>query len=152
MNTTSSAPKKLTGRKKHLMIVNNSASQAAILKGVLQQRGDYSVLPIARSVLGIVEVVRSRRPSLILMDLMMPGMHGGEVISTILQQFPGLPILLVSAYDKATISTQILQAQQAGAKGFCAVPKLGFKPGERVPDSELKRSGRALYSAIDALL
>jgi CheY-like chemotaxis protein len=53
-----------------------------------------------------IEVVRSRRGGLdlVLTDVVMPEMNGTEVAACICAEFPGLPVVLMSAYAPAGLT------------------------------------------------
>ena len=53
-----------------------------------------------------IEVVRSRRGELdlVLTDVVMPAMNGTEVAACICAEYPGLPVVLMSAYAPAGLT------------------------------------------------
>lgn len=54
-------------------------------------------------------------PSLVMLDLKLPDVHGLEGLLQLKKRFPALPIVIVSAYDDTTV---IHNAMQHGASGF----------------------------------
>jgi two-component system, cell cycle response regulator CpdR len=53
-----------------------------------------------------IEVVRSRRGGLdlVMTDVVMPAMNGTEVAACICAEYPGLPVVLMSAYAPAGLT------------------------------------------------
>ncbi|MEI6559488.1 MAG: response regulator transcription factor [Rhodospirillaceae bacterium] len=66
----------------------------------------------------LLQAVRSRSFDLVLMDMLMPGMNQGDVISMIRELHPALPIVIVSMLDSPGV---IRGAVASGASGF--IPK-----------------------------
>ena len=62
-----------------------------------------------------VEMVGRLRPDLVLMDLRLPGMSGVEATRRILEDAPGLPILVLSMLDD---DDSVFAAMRAGARGY----------------------------------
>jgi len=82
----------------------------------LLTRAGYEVITADDGFQGI-EKARAWRPALILVDMMMPGMTGAEVIRR-LRADPvngNVPILVLSAYDDAAL---IEEARAAGADDY----------------------------------
>src|SRR5258708_16082438 len=61
------------------------------------------------------EAYRQYRPSLVLMDLRLPGMSGTDCTAAMIQEFPGASILMVSTHSG---EEEIYRAMQAGARGY----------------------------------
>lgn len=66
----------------------------------------------------LVDAVRQRSYDLVLMDMLMPGMNQCDVITTIKDLHPTLPVVVVSMLDSPSV---IRSAVAAGASGF--IPK-----------------------------
>jgi two-component system, OmpR family, response regulator len=84
--------------KRRLLVVDDEAAITRLLKLNLEQTGLYDVRELNSS-LGVVPAARMFRPDLILMDVMMPDMEGGEV-AALLQQDPELrriPVVFLTA-------------------------------------------------------
>ncbi len=60
-------------------------------------------------------VYRKTRPSLVLMDLRLPGMSGTECTAAIVRDFPDAAILILSTHSG---EEEIYRALQAGARGY----------------------------------
>jgi DNA-binding NarL/FixJ family response regulator len=62
-----------------------------------------------------VEVFRSHRPDVTIMDLQMPEMNGTEAILKIQNEFPDARIVVLTTYNG---DTQVLKALKAGARAY----------------------------------
>ena len=87
-----------------------------------------------------IEVVRSRRGELdlVLTDVVMPAMNGTEVAACICAEYPGLPVVLMSAYAPAGLTRVGLPGRdRAGAaEAVRCEPVGGADPGGRGPSRE----------------
>ena len=71
---------------------------------------------------------------LVLSDINMPGMNGMELLGRVKEEFPDLRVLMVTAYDDASLRQQAIER---GAEGYLTKP-LDF--------SELKQSVFGLHT------
>jgi len=62
-----------------------------------------------------VEMFRSHRPDITIMDLQMPEMNGTEAILQIQNEFPDARIVVLTTYNG---DTQVLKALKAGARAY----------------------------------
>jgi DNA-binding NarL/FixJ family response regulator len=62
-----------------------------------------------------IELFRSHRPDVTLMDLQMPGLNGIEAIIGIRSEFPNARIIVLTTYAG---DVQVLRALKAGARGY----------------------------------
>lgn len=62
-----------------------------------------------------LDLARSLRPDVVIMDLVMPQMDGQEAIRAILGEMPGVRILVLTSF---TDREKVVQAIQAGAVGY----------------------------------
>ncbi len=98
------------------LVVDDSPTQAAELAARLTKLG-YAVEQV-HSCQQALESLNLRRPDVVLSDLMMPGMDGLELVKLVRSRWPGLPVILLTAYG--TEETAPL-ASRHGAAGY--VPK-----------------------------
>ena len=76
---------------------------------------DISVVGEARNGEEAVMLVARLLPDVVLMDLDMPAMDGVTAISVLTERFPGLKVLVLSAYED---NQHVYTAMQAGAVGY----------------------------------
>lgn len=72
----------LDSRVKRIAIIEDDPDARRLLRRVLQARGEYQILEAGGGRDGI-ELVRSQRPDLVLLDLMMPEVDGFQVLDAI---------------------------------------------------------------------
>src|SRR3990172_4934764 len=89
-----------------------------IREGIIASLGrarDIRVVGEARNGEEAVMLVNNLRPDVVLMDLDMPAMDGVTAIRILTEKFPGLKILVLSAYED---NQHVYTAMQAGAVGY----------------------------------
>ncbi len=108
-----------TSAEKHLvLIVDDELINREILKMLLEEEFETLTAPDGESALKLIRE-NDPRLSLILLDLLMPGMHGIEVLH-ILQEDPDLshiPVIVLTADQKAEV-----ESLHAGAVDFISKP------------------------------
>jgi len=82
-----------------VLLVDDEAPARRRLRSLLVGRADVEIAGEAANGLEAVDAIRSLAPSLVLLDVQMPGMDGFEVVETI---GPGAmpPVVFVTAYDE----------------------------------------------------
>lgn len=101
-----------------ILIVDDSALLRQRLRATLEKHIDWEVCGEAVDGLEAVQKSRALEPNLIIMDLSMPRMSGLEAASKILEEFPKVPILLLTLY----LTNQLAEeARKVGIRA--ALPK-----------------------------
>jgi DNA-binding NarL/FixJ family response regulator len=85
------------------------------IAAVIEGQPDLAVVGEATNGREAIEMFRSCRPDVVLMDLQMPVMGGIEAIAAIRAEFPEARIVVLTTYKG---DTQALRAFQAGASGY----------------------------------
>lgn len=101
---------------------------------LLQEAPDIEVVGQATSGPEAVHLVRRLQPSVVLMDLGLPGMDGVEATWTLRRQFPALPVLVLTMFEQ---EAYIREAFRAGASGYLV---------KTVSASELVHAVRAVHA------
>lgn len=98
-----------------VLLVDDHFIVRAGIKALLEKAHDITVVGEASDGAEAIVAARELAPDVILMDLQMPGINGGEAIRKILASAPQTRILILtgSATEKGT-----LQAVRAGALGY----------------------------------
>ena len=98
-----------------ILLADDERAVRKLLKGVLEERG-YAVRTAANGgqALGLY---RARRPDLLLLDVMMPGMGGLEVCRAIRREDPETPVVFLTALDS---EADEIRGLGAGADAYVA--------------------------------
>lgn len=87
-----------TKEKRKILVVDDERSNIDALSYILKPR--YTVL-VAKDGLTAIEVAKSRSPDLILLDIVMPGMNGFEVLSALKEsdETRPIPVIFITGRD-----------------------------------------------------
>ena len=95
------------------------ADDHAILRGglkeILASADGFDLIGEASSGSELIELLRQRRPDVVMTDMHMPGICGIDLIARIHSQYPALPILVLSMLDEPQIASRAIKA---GARGY----------------------------------
>jgi len=100
-----------------ILVVDDEAEQRRLLSGFVQSLGFRAEL--ASSAEEALEIVRSRTPDMVLLDVRLPGMSGIEALGEIRKITDKLPVLLITAYADVR---QAVAAVKSGADDYLAKP------------------------------
>lgn len=101
---------------KHLiLIVENHALLRAGLRALLAADADFEVVGEAANGHDAIQAVRTLQPTLVLMDISMPGMNGIEAMIDIKRRCPGLRIIVITIHKE---DEYIHASLRAGADGY----------------------------------
>jgi signal transduction histidine kinase/DNA-binding response OmpR family regulator len=138
-----------TGRQPSVLIVDDERRNRDLLEVMLKPEGIN--LLFASSGEEALGVITRQPPDLILLDVMMPGMDGYEVVSRI-KADPGtrsIPVIMLTALDDQNAR---MLGLSAGAEGFLTKPVDRAELSVRVRNLlRLKAYGDRLQGALDAL-
>ena len=102
---------------KRLLVVDDEASHRLMVRAVMEDAGWY-VDEFGSGEECLVELERVR-PTAVLLDMRMPGMDGHETLARILDVYPGLPVVLLTAYG--TVGSAV-EAMKRGAFDYLTKP------------------------------
>jgi two-component system KDP operon response regulator KdpE len=91
-----------------VLVADDNEVAQRLCKRVLEKAG-YAVL-IAADGLQAVEAALQHHPSMILMDVAMPGIDGLEAMRRIKAEVPAMPIVIASAHSMASDRERFLSA------------------------------------------
>ncbi|MFD7154499.1 response regulator transcription factor [Kribbella sp. NPDC059898] len=100
-----------------ILVIDDEPDLIRFVRRALEAEG-YQVLGSTDGLRGL-RLALEQRPALIVLDLVMPGMHGEAVLSALLAQDPGFRVLILSA--TADVHLRIGCLEQ-GAVDFLAKP------------------------------
>jgi threonine synthase len=118
-----------------IAILEDNPQSALLLRRILQTRGDYQILEARDGASGL-EMVRRERPDLVLLDLMMPGMDGFEVLEALKSDadLSNVPVVVITAKDLTSAERKRLSGQ------IEALMEKGAFTDEDLLDEILKRT------------
>jgi len=97
------------------MVVDDHFMVRMGLSSSLNAESDMHVVAEAANGQAALEAYRQHRPSLVLMDVRLPGMSGAESVSAIMHDFPYARILMLSTHSG---EEEVYRSLQAGARGY----------------------------------
>ena len=103
--------------KHKLLLVDDSALARRSLRAILEDNG-YDVVEAEDGMIAL-EKYFVEKPDLVMLDLVMKGMYGLDVLTKLRELDPGARVIVVSA-DVQSSSQEMVQA--AGASGFINKP------------------------------
>jgi DNA-binding NarL/FixJ family response regulator len=116
-----------------VLIVDDAELFREALKAAFTQEG-FEVVAVAADAMSGIDLAREHEPDLVMLDLLMPGMSGLEVVGTIIKASPRSRVVLLTASESAE---DLLAAVKAGASGYLT------------KDTPLPRLASAMRDVID---
>jgi two-component system, response regulator, stage 0 sporulation protein F len=83
--------------KPRIVAIDDETGFIDILQSYFTPRG-YEIDTATRAAVGI-EIVKQKRPDVVLMDLKMPGIDGDEALRLLKSMDPSPKVILITAYD-----------------------------------------------------
>jgi len=116
----------------HTVLVADDEPNILISLEFLMKREGHRVL-VARDGNAALELIRSERPALVLLDVMMPGKSGFEVCQAVRadESLAGVKILMLTAKGR---DTDLAQGLGLGADGYMTKPFSTQELAARVRD------------------
>ncbi len=104
----------------HTVLIADDEPNILVSLEYLMKREGHTVL-LARDGIEALALIRSARPALVLLDVMMPGKNGWEVFQAVRadEALAGTKILMLSAKGR---DTDIAQGLGVGADGYMTKP------------------------------
>ena len=107
----------MSSNKGRILLVDDDASLLRLLSIRLQGEGHNVIC--AESAEQALKLLRKDTPDLIISDLRMPGADGLALFDDVVREFPGLPVIIMTAHG--TIADAV-DATQRGVHGFITKP------------------------------
>ena len=96
----------------HIVLVEDNPHNRAVFQAALSKSGHQ--VETAEDGEQALQVLNANAPDLVLLDLSMPGLSGLDTLKQMKQEFPGLPVLMVSVHSEEQYATRVLGAGAAG--------------------------------------
>lgn len=84
------------------------------LKKILKKESDMEVVGEAQNAQEVFEQVKNRKLSIVLLDISMPGLSGLDALTELRQNYPHLPVLILSMHPEDRFAVRALKAGAAG--------------------------------------
>ena len=84
------------------------------LRALLEAEPDIQIVGEAANGLEAAQLAESRRPDVMIVDLMMPGLNGLEVTRQVAQRSPQTQVIILSAFENEAYVTEALGSGAAG--------------------------------------
>jgi two-component system NarL family response regulator len=97
-----------------VLIVDDAELFREALKAAFVQEG-FSVVGAAADAMAAIDLAREHRPDLVMLDVLMPGMSGLEVVGAIVKASPTTRVVLLTSSESAE---DLLSAVKVGASGY----------------------------------
>ena len=109
---------------KHIWVVDDDRSIRFVLSKALKRAG-FEVSTFERGN-DVLEALESHRPSALVSDIRMPGISGTELLATMKERWPDIPVIIMTAFSDLDSA---VSAFQGGAFEYLPKP---FDIGEAV--------------------
>lgn len=97
-----------------VLIVDDAELFREGLRAAFSQEG-FEVVGVAADAMTGIDLARDHEPDLVMLDLLMPGMSGLEIVGTLVKVSPKSRVVLLTASESAE---DLLEAVKAGASGY----------------------------------
>jgi CheY-like chemotaxis protein len=108
---------------KTVLIVDDNPTIRRSLCELFTQQADFAICGEAENGLQAIEKARQRKPDLIVLDLVMPGMNGLDVARVINAMLPEVPMILFTLHSDGLVQ------EQARSAGIATVVSKGERGG-----------------------
>lgn len=98
-----------------VLVVDDHTLVREGLVGLLENQPDITVVGQAGSGLEALEAIPSTHPTVVLMDITLPGLGGLDTTQEIRERFPAVQVLIVTVHDR---EDYLFRALRAGATGY----------------------------------
>ncbi len=105
---------------KSVLIIEDEITQSTLLEGIVTRAGYVPyVAHTGAEALDFMNTPQGEAVDIVLLDLVMPGMDGLEVLQKLRPRWPDLPVIMLTAHS--SINT-VVDAMRAGANDFIVKP------------------------------
>ncbi|NVK21658.1 MAG: response regulator [Kangiellaceae bacterium] len=87
-----------------ILIVDDDSSIRWVLSRALQN-ADFKVIA-SDNAQAALQLVKNEQPQLVISDIQMSGMDGIELLKTLKQKYPDIPVIMITAYADTEIGSQ----------------------------------------------
>ncbi|HLJ46024.1 MAG TPA: response regulator transcription factor [Bryobacteraceae bacterium] len=99
----------------NVLLVDDHKIMRDGIKAILRHSDEFQVMAEAENGSEAVQICKTRRPDIVLMDIGLPGLNGIETTTEILRHSPTVKIIILSMYDD---EHSVVGAIRSGARAF----------------------------------
>src|SRR6266536_2555063 len=99
----------------NVLLVDDHKIMRDGIKAILRHSDEFCVMAEAEGGSEAVEICRTQRPDIVLMDIGLPGLNGIEATTELVRLHPGIKIIILSMYDD---EHSVVGAIRSGARAF----------------------------------
>ena len=92
-----------------LLVVDDSAMDRRLVGGILEKNPDWTIIYAVNGKEALAEIEK-HIPDLVLTDMQMPEMNGLELVTAVKEEYPLIPVVLMTAQGSEEIAVQALRA------------------------------------------
>lgn len=100
---------------KKVVIIEDQTAVRDVLEMVLGTQPGFTLVGSTGEGYGAWEICQEKRPDLIILDIMLPGLNGVEILRRLQKQFPEMRTLVFSGHQNVGLVKETIRA---GAHGF----------------------------------
>jgi two-component system nitrogen regulation response regulator GlnG len=104
-------------RKEHIWVIDDDHAIRWVLEKALQR--EEMMVNTFESASGVIEALRQGKPDAVIADIRMPGMSGLELLSSLRERLPDLPVIIMTAHSDLDSA---VSAYQGGAFEYLPKP------------------------------
>ena len=101
--------------KKRVVIIEDQTAVREMLSQLVTNLPDFEVVAETGDGQEATQVVLEKKPDFVILDVMLPGLNGSEVLRRFSKHLKDVRVLVLSGYQNPTLVRELLQA---GAHGF----------------------------------
>ena len=102
-----------------VLIVDDDQSWLSLIQKELGKHAETFTVRTTESGESALSIMRQEHIMLVISDLRMPGMDGFDLLSRILESYPDVPVIIVTAYDRPKTKDVVFRS---GASGYLVKP------------------------------
>jgi DNA-binding NarL/FixJ family response regulator len=98
-----------------VILVDDHNLVRAGFRSLLENIPDVEIVAEAENGYSALELIRTHKPDMVLMDIALPDITGLDVTAQVIQEYPSIKVVLLSMYDN---EEYVLRALEIGAAGY----------------------------------
>jgi len=102
----------IDARVQRIAIIEDNPDAARLIRRILQAQGDY-LIEEARDGLEGLMLIQEKRPNLVILDLMMPGLDGFAIVDAMKKdgRLQDVPVIVITAKELSAIERERLDGK-----------------------------------------